>query len=308
MNSRSFLRGSRGAFLLAAAATLSACGTTDPGATAKAEQTVSIRFAAMTGTEPVRCGKTISGLGKPASSAELRDLRFYVSDVALIDEAGRPEPLRLTPGEWQRGQVALIDLADGQGACATAGSQTNPEITGTLPAGRYRGLRFTVGVPHNLNHSDYASADPPLDVQAMAWAWQVGRKFMQFEINPVGGVVRTTSGAAPGRSFLFHLGTTGCRGNPVSGETVHCERSNRAEVVLGSFDASVDQVAIDLAELFAGNDVGRDGGGALGCMSALSDPECAPLFAALGIDMASGKSSPQSTDARRSGVFRALSK
>lgn len=265
---------------------------------------MTLRFTAVAGAEPVHCGKTIQGLGRTAASAQLRDLRFYVSEIAFIDAGGNAVPLRLSHGEWQDGQVALIDLADGRGSCAPSASQTNDAITGTLPRGDYRGLRFTVGVPHALNHSDYASATPPLDVQAMAWAWQVGRKFMQVEISPTGGVARAASGSTPGRAFLFHLGTTGCRGNPVTGETVHCERSNRAEVVFDRFDPESERVALDLAELYRGSDIQRDGGGALGCMSALSDPECEPMFLALGIDMASGR--PRPLEGRPTAVFKRL--
>lgn len=269
---------------------LVACSTVPPAPAARLQDVV-ITFAARTGDTPVSCGQPLVGLGRSAAQAELRDLRFYVSELALIRRDGSAVAVQLTAGSgasepWQNEALALIDLADGNGACTPGSPATNHQVRGLVPAGAYAGLRFTVGVPHALNHSDVASADAPLDLQAMAWAWQAGRKFMQVEINPTAGVARR--GAATGRSFLLHLGATGCKGNPVSGETVACARPNRMQVLLPAFDSTRQQVVLDLAMLYAGSDIEHDGGGALGCMSGPGDPECAPLFQALGMDLASG--------------------
>ena len=289
--------------LLFVASLLAACGSTG-SATEKAAATrdVAIEFAAQAGGQPVRCGQPLSALGKTSATADLRDLRFYISAVALIDAAGRTVPVQLARSDWQTDGVTLIDLADGNGPCVSNSPLTNTRLVGQVPVGEYRGLRFTVGVPHAQNHSDYATAVRPLDVQAMAWSWQAGRKFMQVELQPAGGVARPAGNAAPGRAFLFHLGAAGCKGNPVSGETVACERPNRMDVRLEDFDAARERVVLDLGALYAGSDVRRDGGGALGCMSAHTDPECRPLFQALGMDLASGRS--LDAGARQS-VFRA---
>ncbi|MPM99294.1 hypothetical protein SDC9_146485 [bioreactor metagenome] len=252
-------------------------------------QQVSIAFAAKAHGAAVACGKPIDGLGTTAVTAELRDLRFYVSNVELIDEAGRAAALRLAPGEWQTPEVALIDLADDAGACAQGSTGTNTQVTGQVPQGNYRSLRFTVGVPQAQNHSSVAAAPQPLDVQAMAWSWQAGRKFLQVEINPAGGVARAKGNAAPGRSFLLHLGSTGCKGNPMTGETVACQRPNRMEVRIDGFDPLRQRVVLDLAALYAGSDLRQDQGGALGCMSSTTDAECAPIFHALGIDLQTGQ-------------------
>lgn len=291
---------SRSLFPLVAAFTLAACSTSAP-TPAAAERDIHIEFAAQVGNTPARCAQPLAGLGNKQASAELRDLRFYVSQVTLIDARGAEVPLQLTSSNWQNGTVALIDLADGAGACNPTSPATNTRVQGRAPAGDYRGVRFTVGVPHALNHSDYAVATAPLDVQGMAWSWQAGRKFLQVEVNPAGGVVRSGN-AAPGRSFMVHLGAAGCKGNPVSGETVACDRPNRMEVRLDSFNPTSQRVVLDLAALYAGSNIQRDGGGALGCMSAPTDPECAPIFSALGIDQASGQSVAGGS---RQTVFRA---
>ena len=168
----------------------------------------------------MQCGTRLTGVGSGKVNAELRDLRFYVSNVALINAQGQAVPLTLDANDWQSQDVALIDLEDASGTCAEAGTPAmNSLLQGTVPAGNYRGLQWTVGVPARLNHSDHASAGKPLDIQAMAWSWQAGRKFVKIEINPEGGVARPAPAAA-GKTFFVHIGSTGCTGNPVTGETI----------------------------------------------------------------------------------------
>lgn len=266
--------------------------TGSPPASGPPAQTlpVSIAFAAKAGQADVRCGSPIAALGTGATAAELRDLRFYVSEVALVTDQEVAVPVVLTPSTWQTDSVALIDLEDATGACAEAGTAlTHATIEGTVAAGTYTGVRFTVGVPAALNHSDYAVATAPMDVQAMAWSWQAGRKFLQIEVDPAGGLARPAP-AAPAKSFYAHLGSTGCVGNPVTGETVSCARSNRMAFHSHGFDQASQRIIVDLATLLATSNLAADGGGAPGCMSGSTDPECAPIFSALKIDLESGQS------------------
>ncbi len=252
-------------------------------------QSVAISFAARAGTQAVKCGTPISGLGTGQVSADLHDLRFYVSNVALVNDKGEAVPVTLDVNDWQAKDVALIDLEDGTGACADAGTAAmNLQVKGTVPAGRYQGLKLTVGVPPSLNHTDYAVATKPMDVQALAWSWQAGRKFAQIEVNPAGGVARPAPAAA-GKTFYVHLGSTGCTGNPVTGETVSCARPDRMDFALPGFDPAAQRVVLDLAALYAGTNLNVDQGGAQGCMSGATDPECGPIFKALQIDLATGQ-------------------
>ena len=71
-------------------------------------------------------------------------------------------------------------------------------------------------LPFALNHSDYATATKPLDVAAMAWSWQSGRKFAKIEVTDPAGATGTWTA----KTFNVHLGSTGCTGNPANGETV----------------------------------------------------------------------------------------
>jgi uncharacterized repeat protein (TIGR04052 family) len=135
-------------------------------------------------------------------------------------------------------------------------------------------------VPFALNHSDAATAKAPLNSPAMAWSWQVGRKFTKIELTDPGAPAAATW---PAPAFYVHLGSTGCTGNPATGETVRCAKANRPKVTLARFDAARQQVAVDVRAMLAGNDVTVNGGGAPGCMSGPTDPECAGVFNAFGL-------------------------
>jgi uncharacterized repeat protein (TIGR04052 family) len=254
-------------------------------------QPVAIGFAAVAGSTPVACGTPITGLGTTARAAQLTDLRFFVSDVRLLRKDGRAVTLRLradSPWRVTRGKAAvtLIDLENGRGGCAEAGTKgTNAFVRGTVPAGDYIGARWSVGVPFALNHTDATTAPAPLNSAAMAWSWQVGRKFTKIELSDPG----TDAAAAwAARTFFVHLGSTGCEGNPATGETVSCAASNRAAITLRRFDPARQRVAVDLKAMLAGVDATQNGGGAPGCMGGPTDPECGPIFNAFGLRAPTG--------------------
>ena len=249
-------------------------------------QPVDIRFAAVAGETPVRCGTPIAGLGSTAQAAQLADLRFYVSDAKLICKNGSVERITLAKDSRYRytagtSGVTLIDLEDATGSCAKSGNGwTNAVVRGTVPKGTYTGVKFTVGVPFALNHTDIVGAPAPLAFASLGWSWQAGRKFVKIEVADPGGA----EGTWASKLFTVHLGSTGCTGNPAAGETVSCKSPNRGAVRIAKFDAAKQQVAVDLQALLAGNDITVNNGGAPGCMSGPADPECGAVMGALGID------------------------
>jgi len=314
-------------------------------------QEVSIRFGLSAGSAPVQCGAPITGLGTTKVSAQLRDARFYVSNVALIDRSGKETPVVLKSNDWQNPHVALIDFENQSGRCkGTAG--VNDLVKGSVPAGKYKGLVFTVGVPSLVkgedgkdvafNHSNLATAPIPLDVQGMNWGWQAGRKFIALELEPEGGVTRKPPPARAARepvasanpaeaerleaiarreapkepkeqprlnadgtitvsTWMMHFGSTGCKGDPLTGEIASCLAPNRIAVRFDNFDPARQHVVLDLAALLSGVDLTHDAGGATGCMSSLTDPECGPLYEAAGLRIK--ESAPDANDiGRPSGI------
>lgn len=269
--------------LALAAAGLAAFGA--QAASAHENMTVTIPFAAVNGTAPVSCGTPITGLGTTAATAQLKDLRFYVSNVRMVRKDGRSVLLKLTPKKGyvvSRGgnRLTMIDLENGAGSCDQGDAAVNSVVRGTVPHAEYVGMRFYLGVPFPLNHSDTVGAPAPLDLTAMTWSWQAGRKFAKIEVTDPAGAAGTWAS----KTFNMHLGSTGCIGNPATGGTSNCLASNRVTVRFAKFNPAKQKVAVDIGALLAGNDVTVNQAGATGCMSGGTDPECGPVFGALGLD------------------------
>jgi uncharacterized repeat protein (TIGR04052 family) len=266
---------------------LMGCGGQSTSSSSTGTQNVTIRFRAQASQVVVSCNQTILNMGLTQASAQMQDLRFYVSELRLVNASGQETPVDLGANDaWHItsgvDRVALIDLEDGTGACAGGTTATQDRVVGTVPTASYVGVRLTVGVPFALNHSDYSLASPPLDLQAMAWSWQAGRKFAKIELAPASGQTWT------GGIFNVHLGSTGCTGNPAAGQTVSCTTPNRMAVDLPSFDSTTQLIAVDLAALVAGNDITLNQGGPSGCMSSTTDPDCVQIFNALALNLGSG--------------------
>ncbi len=259
-------------------------------------QKVRIGFTARNGNKPVSCARPVTGLGTTSRSAKLTDLRFYVSGVQLLRKGGGAVNVKLPKGsKWSytkgKSAVTLIDLENGAGNCATAGTKAmNAQVRGTVPRGKYVGVRYSVGVPQSLNHTDMTAMPSPLNITAMGWSWQFGRKFMNIELG------QDTGPAWASKIYYLHLGSTDCVGNPAAGEKAKCALPNRNSVTLRKFNPAKQKVAIDLKRLYAGVDIAGepmgdmgdsgDMGGMMhmhGCMSGTDSPDCAPLFNALGL-------------------------
>jgi uncharacterized repeat protein (TIGR04052 family) len=249
---------------------------------------------------------------------QLLDTRFYVANVLLIDAAGNAVPLVMTDNANQSaaGALALLDFGHNTAAsgvaCSTAYYTT---ITGKVAPGTYTGLSMTIGVPARsadfatrLNHTNATDTSVPTPLQSadMAWSWQSGRKYIKIEFRPTAAL---TTYAASTKAYAssatanwnVHIGATGCSGNPdpakkdASGNLVPvtetaCTNPNRMALKFDAFDAATQKVVLDVAQLFKNAEVDFTYTAPTGCMSGTADPECGPVFKALGLDLATGKS------------------
>lgn len=240
--------------------------------TAAAAEKVEIRFEAVVGGQPLACGQQYEGIGKTRSRISPRDFRFYVFNVRLVDEAGRETPVALEQdGKWQLDDVALLDFENGTGGCLNGTPEINTSVRGSAPAGNYRALKFTLGVPFNKNHQDLASQPSPLNLTALFWAWNSGHKFARLDYSSTGQP----------RGVAIHLGSTGCQ--PATTRTTiptNCAEPNRAEVTIAGFEPAHGVVVADLAALLRDSDVDAKDAG---CMSSPDDASCGPLFQHFGL-------------------------
>jgi uncharacterized repeat protein (TIGR04052 family) len=267
---------------------------------------VSIDFALAdaTGVLADPCAQPLQGLGSGQVEALLHDARFYVANLHLTSSSGADVKVALdaTTEQLSRGAdtIALIDLRATSG-CTSGSGSGHRSITGTVPAGDYVGLRLTLGVPEALNHVDPSDSQfAPLDNPTLAWDWTSGHKHLQLELAPKSAVtgqfaqgVLSPDGS---RSTLqqFHLGSTSCSAQLRNGATeYYCTGVNTRDIRLAAFDPATQRVVLDLKALLGGLDLRADAGGsAVGCMSDAADPECLPLWTALGGSAAGGQIQP----------------
>ncbi len=225
---------------------------------------VKIPFVATWGGETIGCSD---------APVALSDLRFYVSELELVDSGGRPHGLELHANlPWQQSDLALIDLENGQGACANGTGDMFAYVVGGVPPGEYNGLRFTVGVPFDSNHSNPLTAPAPLDDPAMHWHWRSGYKFIRA------GVKTDDDG------YWIHVGSSGCEGTV--GNISACRFPNRTTVEINKFLPNADTVRVDLKAFFAAVDF--DDAQPTDCSSGPAEAACVMPFVALGIDFESG--------------------
>ena len=249
--------------MAAALGLLGGCG--DDGSNIDAQ----IEFRAEVNGVDFACDELYEGLGADESALRFADFRLYLHEVLLQNEQGDWVPVELEDANFQGDGVVLLDFED----CAEPETWTT--VLGTLPAGDYEGLRFTMGIPFELNHQNKDIAQPPLNLSTMHWNWQGGYKFLRVD----SGV-----GSLEDADWRMHLGSTDCDGDPISGGTTDCTNPNRVLVEFDGFRLEENIVVADLARLVDGAELGSNQDGTpVGCMAAPADSDCGPIFANLGL-------------------------
>lgn len=275
------------------------------------------------GTTPVRCGEPLTLANETFSrttpfastgntqqtSGKLIDTRFYISSIILVDTQGNKTPLVLTENNNQSKGISLLDFGYNTASSGvTCSTSTYTTVVGKVKPGTYTGVEMTLGTPilsadltTSLNHSnqsDTSNTPLPLQNTAMAWSWQSGRKFTKIEFltdNPPGITKAGAEAPTANAKWNIHLGSTGCSGDPTKGFDTTCTNPNRLALNFENFDSETQKIALDVAKLYAKSDLTFEGGGAAGCMSGTTDPECPAIFKQLGIDLETGLTSVDST-------------
>ena len=252
---------------------------------AAAQVPVTLTFMPVVGAQDFGCGQNYT-LGTPSATVTPIDFRMYVHDIRLVRADSSEVALALDQDSlWQYQDVALVDFEDGTGGCSNGTAETHTVVTGTAPYGGYSGIKFKLGLPFTLNHGDPTTAPSPLNLTALFWAWNSGYKFLRldFSVDPSGTPVMHN----------LHLGSTGCNGTTATTPPTSCSEENVAEVVLGGFDPTSGHIMADAGALLGASDLAVDGGGAPGCMSGTTDPDCTPIFPLLGLPFGATPAGPQ---------------
>jgi uncharacterized repeat protein (TIGR04052 family) len=165
-----------------------------------------------------------------------------------------------------------------------------------VPAGTYRGLRFTLGVPFDLNHADATIAPSPLNLTSLFWNWQAGYKFLRIDLATTGRPQDIKAGDMPRfgdragsnrLGFAIHLGSTMCAADGPTRPPGTCANPNRPTVEFQAFDPDKDVVIADLKSVLEGVDVDvNQAETPAGCMSTPTDGDCNPLMRNFGLTFA----------------------
>lgn len=269
---------------------LTACGGSDDK-DSLVTRDISLDVSAVVGTASVSCGElteVLVGTGNEGNgnAPDFKDFRLYISDIQVATDDGEFMDLKLTQNDWQYENVVLLDFEDAASSCTSGTSAINKTISGSLEglnSDEYTRMRFTIGVPENLNHLDRTTAASPLNLDGMTWSWAGGYKHMRIDVN----------------GWNIHLGTTGCTLDD-NNENLDCsnDRPNRPVYTFDNVDTDLSTVVFDYAALVQDSDITTDAGGALGCMSGVTDPECAALFTNLGLNVTTGECASEGCDSQ----------
>ncbi len=304
-----------GSFLVLSLFTVAACGGSSGGGV---DTPVNVRFRAVADGESVDCNSRIEGVG-PSGRANfgISDLRFFVSNVNLLDLDGNPLETEIDFNEFQYkdsgGSVALIDLTDNSsGACSNTaisfaeGTARVNSILALLVNGEQEigGISFDVGVPQRLMKetiANYTAEDAPSPLGELHWSWAAAyRHFvMNFQIERDG---------ESGEGYI-HVGSRDCGGNGAQAllDRDDCGLINTPKVLLTGFDPEKHEVTIDVKQLIQGlsfvtevfnteppfESIGQGIGVACHSAPLESQPDCGPVFASLGVDLRSGLANAQ---------------
>ncbi len=318
MSFRSWRRALSAAALMLAAAALQPALVAPAPAVAAETMPVTIRFTGVVGDEPFACGQPYGGIGATGATVLPSDFRLYVSDVSLLTADGTAVPLALEQdGRWQYQNVALLDFENKSGPCVNGTEEMRDIVVGTVPAGEYTGVRFSLGVPFDLNHQDSTIAPSPLNLTAMFWTWQAGYKFFRADLEPehkamgpmMGapkpeghgapaaghGAAASGHGAADASAgWAIHLGSTGCQAGGQMQAPSECTQPNRPTIDFAPFDPAANAIAVDLKALLAGANVEvNQPESAFGCMSAPNDGDCTSIMANFGLPFGGAPSTGQ---------------
>ena len=232
-----------------------------------------LSFLAITGGLVACAGKNTAPVVirfavQETAGATLGDLRFYIHDIELLTNEGQAHVLRLKPdNRWQSERVGLIDLS---------GADRNEVVTGFVAdeTVKFKGIRFVLGVPFDLNHANALQAAAPLNRGDLFWTWQSGYKFLRLDVR------------SRNREHAFHLGSTGCSSaSALRPPSQPCAQPNSIKVELRGFDPLKQPLVLNVGDVVTAlNTADRPCTG-----DYAQSPACATAFATTGLDIVNGR-------------------
>lgn len=168
------------------------------------------------------------------------NVRFYVSEVALIPAAGDPIPVDIvgTDGKPVSFGIQLVNAEDSESL----------RLRLLAPTGSYAGVSFTLGISDACNRGSDSRKAPLSSASQMTWPHTGGYLFLRYEAMVTAGQGATTTdggaGAAPGSPpGAIHVGG-------IVGRVFATRVKALGSVVATSGAATRSRLQLDLDELF----------------------------------------------------------
>ncbi len=151
---------------------------------------LTIQFQTKVGAEDLLCSdKTEASIQR---GQIFTDLRFFVSNLTLVDDQGKLTPVQLdvTPNSSNfqyiddaKNSIALLNFLDSSCASSDATKTVKTALTGLLQQGVYKELRFQLGLPYAPMDEALTQVPSALAPSDMGWMWQHFPADIQFELH-----------------------------------------------------------------------------------------------------------------------------
>jgi hypothetical protein len=151
---------------------------------------LTVNFLAKVGAEDLICSDQTDALLQRAQI--FTDLRFFVSNLALVDDQGQAVPVKLEVAanssnlqytDQDQNSVALLNFLEADCASSDATKKIKTSIEGLLNQGVYKELRFQLGLPYEPMDTALTSMPSALAPSDMGWMWQHFPADIQIEMH-----------------------------------------------------------------------------------------------------------------------------
>ena len=219
---------------------------------------LNLKFQLTHNNQNVNCS---SKLQLADESWQISQFQFYAHNFYVQDQHKQWHPAAIKANQDQSSSVMLLG-----GVCG-ADQNWQANLNAMIPADEIKSVKFTLGVPHKLNHLNPITQPSPLNQSDMFWTWQMGYKFARIELTNQSS------------EWIFHLGSTGCDSpSPVRAPEEACKNPNRANIRVANFELT-KPINISLSELLQGIDLKAENN----CQSAPS-ALCTKLMSRIGVN------------------------
>ena len=198
--------------------------------------------------QELSCGQSVE---RDTLNWSIDQLAFFISDLRLL-QAEKEVPLILSTTDSQSDNIALIRFTrqdcvmDNLASTAVKKEDSSQalfkrvQFVQPVQLNDDSHLRFTLGLPFEVNHLNPLSQPSPLNIPSMFWSWRGGHKFLRLDM------------AAEGQAWDFHLGSTGCvSASAMRSPQAACINPNTMQLTLAKHEHG-ERLVIHLDKLLQG--------------------------------------------------------